>query len=124
MDKVMFFVHYNWTGNGIEELTRYRPGYRKMVNKHFDKIREKAISALNEKYNEWNTEFDEKYSDLDSDYMKYIDQKRNEVLSTIYDEMFKLHTDGYGEIVGDLIGTDSSVHITVIRVSDDWEIWK
>ena len=111
MDKVMFFVHYKWTGNGIEELTKHRPGYRKMVNEHFKKIRHKACEALSELYS-------------NADCMKYIIIKRNKVLSTIEDEMFKLHFDKNGEIVGDLIGTDSSVRMEFIRVSDDWEIRK
>ena len=118
MDKVTFYVHYNWSGNDIKEISNSRPEYMKVINRHFWEVRNELINVLNYKFDEWNKEFDEKYSD--SDYLKYICKKQNEVLSAKHDEMFELRSNGEGMIIGDLIGTDSSVYITAyINWNDD-----
>ena len=115
MEEPLFYVYFNWSGKDIERITDLNENYKEAINRHFVEVRNKACDALNAKYDEWNKEFDEKYpnSDSDSDYMKYFSKKRNEVLSTIHDEIFKLRADDNAVIIGDLIGTDSSVFTTV-----------
>lgn len=126
MEDMLFYVHYNWSGNDIEKITNLNELYRKAVNRHFVEVRNIASDALNDKYDEWNKEFDEKYPDIvedrhdpNSKYMKYICKKQNEVLSSIHDKIFKLRSDENAEIIGDLIGTDSSVFITVTPANDE-----
>ena len=126
MEDMLLYVHYNWTGNDIEEISKYHPGYRKKANDHFKKIRHKACVALNSKIDEWNKEFDKMYPDIvedrydpNSECMKYICKKENEVLSKIHNTWYKLHSDKNGEIVGDLLFTDSSVYMTFVTENDD-----
>lgn len=120
MEEPLFYVYFNWSGKDIERITDLNENYKEAVNRHFVELRNKACDALNAKYDEWNKEFDEKYpnSDSDSNYMKYFSKKRNEVLSSIHDEIFKLRADDNAVIIGDLIGTDSSVFTTVSPAND------
>lgn len=121
MEEPLFYVYFNWSGKDIERITDLNENYKEAVNRHFVELRNKACDALNTKYDEWNKEFDEKYpdSDSDSDYMKYFSKKQNEVLSSIHDEIFKLRADENAVIIGDLIGTDSSVFTTVSPANDE-----
>jgi len=126
MEDMLFYVHYNWSGKDIERITDLNENYREAINRHFVDVRNKACDALNDKYDEWNKEFDEKYPDIvedrydpNSKYMKYICKKQNEVLSTIHDGIYKLHSDENGDIIGDLISTDSSVFITLTPANDE-----
>lgn len=126
MEELLFYVYFNWSGKDIERITDLNENYKEAVNRHFVELRNKACDALNAKYDEWNKEFDEKYpnSDSDSNYMKYFSKKRNEVLSSIHDEIFKLRADDNAVIIGDLIGTDSSVFTTVSPANDEAKkIW-
>lgn len=126
MEEPLFYVYFNWSGKDIERITDLNENYKEAINRHFVELRNKACDALNAKYDEWNKEFDEKYpnSDSDSDYMKYFSKKRNEVLSSIHDEIFKLRADDNAVIIGDLIGTDSSVFTTVSPANDEAKkIW-
>lgn len=126
MEEPLFYVYFNWSGKDIERITDLNENYKEAVNRHFVELRNKACDALNAKYDEWNKEFDEKYpnSDSDSNYMKYFSKKRNEVLSSIHDEIFKLRADDNAVIIGDLIGTDSSVFTTVSPANDEAKkIW-
>lgn len=126
MEEPLFYVYFNWSGKDIERITDLNENYKEAVNRHFVELRNKACDALNAKYDEWNKEFDEKYpnSDSDSNYMKYFSKKRNEVLSSIHDEIFKLRADENAVIIGDLIGTDSSVFTTVSPANDEAKkIW-
>lgn len=121
MEELLFYVYFNWSGKDIERITDLEA-----INRHFLELRNKACDALNAKYDEWNKEFDEKFanSDSDSDYMKYFSKKRNEVLSSIHDKIFKLRADENAVIIGDLIGTDSSVFTTVVPANDEAKkIW-
>ena len=126
MEEPLFYVYFNWSGKDIERITDLNENYKEAINRHFVELRNKACDALNAKYDEWNKEFDEKYPDSDSDsnYMKYFSKKRNEVLSSIHDEIFKLRADDNAVIIGDLIGTDSSVFTTVSPANDEAKkIW-
>lgn len=126
MEAPLFYVYFNWSGKDIERITDLNENYKEAINRHFVELRNKACDALNAKYDEWNKEFDEKYpnSDSDSNYMKYFSKKRNEVLSSIHDEIFKLRADDNAVIIGDLIGTDSSVFTTVSPANDEAKkIW-
>ena len=120
MEDMLFNVHFNWSGKDIEQIASLSEHYRDVANAGFVDVRNKACDALNDKYDEWNKEFDEMYPDIvedrsnpNSEYMKYICKKQNEVLSTIHDGIYKLHSDENAVIIGDLIGTDSSVFTTV-----------
>lgn len=122
MEGMLLYVHYNWSGKDIENLNE---NYKEAINRHFVEVRSKACHALNAKLEKWNKEFDEKYPDIvedrydpNSKYMKYICKKQNEVLSSIYDYLFYLRADENAEIIGDLIGTDSSVFITFTSAND------
>ena len=126
MEGMLLYVHYNWSGKDIKRITDLNEYYRDVANRHFSELRNKACDALNAKLDEWNKEFDEKYPDIvednydpNSKYMKYICKKQNEVLSSIHDKIFKLHADENAEIIGDLIGTDSSVFITFTPANDE-----
>ena len=126
MGEPLFYVYFNWSGKDIERIADLNENYMEAVNRHFVELRNKACHALNDKYDEWNKEFDKMYpdSDSDSDYMKYFSKKRNEVLSSIHDEIFKLRADENAVIIGDLIGTDSSVFTTVSPANDEAKkIW-
>ena len=128
MEDMLFNVHFNWSGKDIEQIASLSEVYRDVANANFVDVRNKACDALNDKYDEWNKEFDEMYPDIiedgsnpNSEYMKYICKKQNEVLSTIHDEygIYKLRSGENAEIIGDLIGTDSSVFITVTPANDE-----
>lgn len=126
MEDMLFNVHFNWSGKDIERITDLNENYKEAINRHFVEVRNKACDALNDKYDEWNKEFDEKYPDIvedrtdsNSEYMKYISKKQNKVLSTIHDKIFKLRADDNAVIIGDLIGTDSSVFITLTPANDE-----
>lgn len=126
MEDMLFYLHYNWSGKDIERITDLNEHYRDAINRHFVDVRNKACDALNDKYDEWTKEFDEKYPDIvedrtdsNSEYMKYICKKQNEVLSTIHDGIYKLRSDENADIIGDLIGTDSSVFITVVPANNE-----
>lgn len=126
MEDMLFNVHFNWSGKDIERITDLNENYKEAINRHFVEVRNKACDALNAKYDEWNKEFDEKYPDIvedrtdsNSEYMKYISKKQNKVLSTIHDKIFKLRADDNAVIIGDLIGTDSSVFITLTPANDE-----
>ena len=128
MEDMLFNVHFNWSGKDIEQIASLSEVYRDVANANFVDVRNKACDALNDKYDEWNKEFDEMCpgiiedrSNPNSEYMKYICKKQNEVLSTIHDEhgLYKLHSDENAVIIGDLIGTDSSVFITVTPANDE-----
>ena len=126
MEDMLFNVQFNWSGKDIEQIASINALCKDAANEHFVKVRNKACDALNDKYDEWNKEFDEKYPDIvedrydpNSKYMKYICKKQNEVLSSIHDNLFYLHSDENGDIIGDLLGTDSSVFVTLTPANDE-----
>ena len=131
MEDMLFNVHFIWSGKDIEQSALILAICKDAVNEHFVKVRNKACDALNSKIDEWNKEFDEMYPDIvedrwdpNSKYMKYICKKQNEVLSSIHDEIFKLRADENAVIIGDLIGTNSSVFTTVSPANDEAKkIW-
>lgn len=120
--KELFYEHFNWSGKDIERIANVCPSFMDTVNVHFIEVRNEALDALNEKHDEWDKEFNEMYPDIyedtydpNSKCIKYICKKQNEVLSTIHDGLFKLRSNKYAQIVGDLKGTDSSVFVSHAR---------
>lgn len=119
-----FEAYFIWNG----EFTKYETFkfVKPMYERVFVKMYNEACNALNPHYEDWNKEFDSLYPDanlkMDNDemnplYKNYLQNKQNEILSTLDNKVFKLYSGDECQICGKVKDFDACVFVVLKPVN-------